>query len=48
MDVELVDSLKLIIDRYEARTKGSVFIPLEDFCWYDHRHGQLSQLADMG
>ena len=48
MDEELIETLKLIIDRYENRTKGSVFIPMCDFPWYNERNGQLSRLQDMG
>lgn len=48
MDEELIETLKLIIDRYEDRTKGSVFIPMCDFPWYNERNGQLSRLQDMG
>ena len=42
MDIELVETLKLIIDRYEGRTQGSVFIPMRDFPWYHERNGQLT------
>ena len=48
MDNELVETLKLIIDRYEGRTQGSVFIPMRDFPWYHERNGQLTRLQDEG
>ena len=48
MDIELVETLKLIIDRYEGRTQGSVFIPMQDFPWYNERNGQLTKLQIEG
>ena len=48
MDNELVETLKLIIDRYEGRTQGSVFIPMRDFPWYHERNGQLTRLQEAG
>lgn len=48
MDIELVETLKLIIDRYEGRTQGSVFIPISDFPWYHERNGQLTRLQEAG
>ena len=48
MDIELVETLKLIIDRYEGRTQGSVFIPMRDFPWYHERNGQLTRLQEAG
>ena len=48
MDIELVETLKLIIDRYEGRTQGSVFIPMQDFPWYNERNGQLTRLQEEG
>lgn len=48
MDIELAETLKLIIDRYEGRTQGSVFIPMRDFPWYNERNGQLTRLQEAG
>ena len=48
MDIELIETLKLIIDRYEGRLHGSVFIPLRDFPWYNESNGQLKQLHEAG
>ena len=48
MDIELVETLKLIIDRYEGRKQGSVFIPMCDFPWYNERNGQLTRLQEEG
>lgn len=48
MDIELVETLKLIMDRYDGRTKGSVFIPMCDFPWYNERDGQLTRLQTAG
>ena len=48
MDIELVETLKLIIDRYEGRTQGSVFIPMRDFPWFNERNGQLERLQEAG
>ncbi len=48
MDIELVETLKLIIDRYEGRTQGSVFILMRDFPWYHERNGQLTRLQEAG
>ena len=48
MDIELVETLKLIIDRYEGRTKGRVFIRMRDFPWYNERNGQLTRLQEAG
>ena len=39
MDIELVETIKLIIDQYEGRTRGSVFIPMRNFSWYNERNG---------
>lgn len=48
MDIELLDTLKLIISRYDNRTQGSVFISMSDFSWYNQRNGQLSSLYHQG
>ena len=48
LDVELVETLRLIIDRCEGRTHDAVSIPMEDFPWYNERDGQLSKLHDEG
>lgn len=48
MDIELVDSLQFIIDRYQGRTQGSVFIPMRDFPWPNGRNGQLTRLQEAG
>lgn len=48
MDEELVETLKLIIERYEDRERGSVFIPMSDFAWYHERNGQLGRLHEEG
>ena len=48
MDIELVETLKLIIDRYEGRTQGIVFIPMSDFPWYHERNCQLTRLQEAG
>ena len=48
MDIELVDTIRLIIERYENRTSGSVFILMEDFPWYNERNGQLTALYNEG
>lgn len=48
MTNELRQNLKLIIDRYEGRTEGSVFIPMRDFPWYNERNGQLTRLQEAG
>ena len=50
MDIELVETIRLIIERYEVedRTSGSVFILMEDFPWYNERNGQLTRLYNEG
>lgn len=48
MNIELEETLKLIIDRYKGRTSGSVFIPMKDFPWYNNRNGQLTRLYEEG
>lgn len=48
MDEELIETHKFIIDRYENRTTGIVFIPMCDFSWHNERNGQHSRLQDMG
>lgn len=48
MDIELVETLQLIIERYQGRTMGSVFIPMRDFPWYHERNGQLTRLQEAG
>lgn len=48
MDNELIETLKIIIDRYQGRTQGSVFIKMQDFPWYNERNGQLTRLYDAG
>ena len=48
MDEELLETLRLIISRYEGRSQGSVFIPMKDFSWYHERNGQLSRLCEEG
>lgn len=48
IDNQLIETLQLIIDRYEGRTKGSVFIHMEDFPWYNERNGQITRLNEMG
>lgn len=48
MDIKLVETIKLIIERYQGRTKDSVFIPLHDFPWYNELNKQLSQLQAEG
>lgn len=48
MDIELVETLQLIIERYQGRTMGSVFIPMRDFPWYNERNGQLTRLQEAG
>ena len=48
MDIELVETLHLILERYGNRTHGSVFIPMRDFPWYSERNDQLSVLFEEG
>ena len=48
MDIELIETLQLIIKRYGERTTGSVFIPMSDFHWYNERNGQLTRLQEAG
>lgn len=48
MNNELLETLKLITDRYNGRTSGSVFIPMKDFSWYNSRNGQLTKLYEEG
>ena len=48
MDVELVETLKIIIERYGNRTSGSVFIPMEDFPWHNAPNHQLTRLHEEG
>ena len=48
MEIELVETLKIIKDRYGTRTTGSVFIPIRDFPWYNERNGQLTMLFEEG
>ena len=48
MDIELIETLQLIIERYGDRTTGSVFIPMSDFPWYNERNGQLTRLQEAG
>lgn len=48
MEIELVETLQLIIERYQGRTQGSVFIPMRDFPWYSERNGQLTRLYEAG
>ena len=46
MNNELLETLKLITDRYEGRSSGSVFIPMKDFPWHNNRNGQLTKLYE--
>lgn len=48
MNGELLETLRLIIARYKGRTSGSVFIPMKDFSWYNHRDSQLTKLHEEG
>lgn len=48
MDIELVKTLKIIIDRFDGRAQGSVFITMSDFPWYNERNGQLTRLQAEG
>ncbi len=48
MDKELIGTLQFIIERYQGRTKGSVFIPMRDFSWYNEGNGQLVRLQAEG
>lgn len=48
MDAELVETLKIIIERYGSRTSGSVFIPIEDFPWHNAPNHQLTKLHEEG
>lgn len=48
MDIQLVETLKLIINRYGNRRVGSVFISMKDFPWYHERDGQLTKLKEAG
>ena len=48
MDVELVETLKIIINRFDGCTQGSVFIPMDDFPWRNERNGQLTRLQEAG
>lgn len=48
MTEELIETLRIIIDRYEGRTQGSVFIPMKDFPWHNERNGQLTELYEEG
>ena len=48
MNSELLETLKLITDRYNGRTSGAVFIPMKDFSWYNSRNGQLIKLYEEG
>ena len=48
MDIEMVETLQLILDRYEGRTSGSVFVPLKDFAWFKERNDQLTRLQSAG
>ncbi len=48
MDIELVETLRLIIERYRGRTQGSVFIPLKDFPWHNKGNNQLTKLHNEG
>lgn len=48
MYIQLVETLRLIIERYEGRKQGSVFIHMEDFPWYNERNGQLKKLEEAG
>lgn len=46
MDEELLETLRLIISRYEGHNQRSVFISMKDFSWYHEPDGQLSRLCD--
>ena len=48
VDIDLVETLKLITERFNGRTQGSVFIPMNEFPWYNERNGQLTRLKEMG
>ena len=48
LDVELVETLRFIIDRCEGRTHDAVSISMEDFPWFNERNGQLSRLHGEG
>lgn len=48
MNIELAETLQLIIDRYHGRTQGSVFIKMKDFSWHNEMNGQLTKLHEMG
>lgn len=48
MTQELIETLRLIIERYGERTTGSIFILMQDFPWYNERNGQLTQLQAEG
>ena len=48
MTNELIQTLNLIIDRYEGREHGSVFIPIIDFPWHNELNGQLTKLQTEG
>ena len=48
MDIELIETLKFIIERHDNRTTGSVFILMSDFPWYNERNGQLTKLQEAG
>lgn len=37
MDEELMETLQLIIARYDGREQGSVFIPMKDFSWHHEK-----------
>lgn len=48
MDVELIETLRIIIDRFAGCTQGSVFIPIDDFPWADAPNYQLTRLFNEG
>ena len=48
MTEELIQTLRIIIERYGARITGSVFIPIEDFPWHKAPNHQLTKLFEEG
>ena len=48
MTEELIQTLRIIIDRYGTRTTGSVFMPIEDFPWHKAPNHQLTKLFEEG
>lgn len=48
MNYEIAETLKLIIDQYDGRTQGSLFIKMNELPGYHSGGAHLTELQDMG